>query len=268
MINFLTTILTCIVCCFLMLFGAYGAIEESDFESLKTDISSAWSAEPEKRPSESTGDNTEKPGEPSGDIGTGDIEVVENPALDAFMKLYESYDPDLVDINKQVLTSMISSAIPEDNASKATAETIINNYIDNLYKAMDDLQGDENTTEEEREQAKQEFAERESAAYTGLMKTVESAMNGEADADQIILDVTDDVLGSEPITNTIESACDDIDDDAKEQIKNAINSAHDLNSNNQEITEEEKQDKADQLNKLAELFGIDLGAGYAPNTEE
>ncbi len=268
MINFLTTLLTCIVCCFLMLFGAYGAIEESNFESLKTDISSAWSSEPEKRPSESTGDNTEKPGEPSEDVGTGDIEVVENPALDAFMKLYESYDPDLVDINKQVLSSMISSAIPDDNASKATAENIINSYIDSLYKAMDDLQSDENATEEEKEQAKQEFAERESAAYTGLIKTIESAMNDEADADQIVLDTTDDVLSSELITETIEKVNGDIDDDAKEQLKNAINSAHDLNSNNEEITEEEKQEKADQLNKLAELFGIDLGAGYAPNTEE
>lgn len=269
-INFLTTLLTCVVCCFIMLFGAYGTIEETDLDSFTSEVKSAWASEPEKRPQgDVIEDDTQKPTDtPSEDIGGDDTEIIDNAAVNAFMKLYESYDPDLVDINKQVLSNMITSAIPDDNASKGAAESIINSYIDSLYSAMDDLQSDENATEEEKEQAKKEFAERESAAYAGLMDAVEEATNGEATAGQTVLDAADDVLASQTISNTIESARDDIDDDAKEQIKNAINSAHDLNSSNEEITEEEKQEKADQLNRLAELFGIDLGGAYAPSTEE
>lgn len=272
MINFLTTVLTCIICCLLVLFGATETIDNSDFGGIVVDITEAWASEPDKRPTEDIGGTTQKPdtpvtpGESEGESGT---EIIGNDALDAFSKLYDSYDPDLVDINKQVLSNMITSSIPDDNGSKNAAESIINNYVDSLYGAMDDLyNSSEGATEEEKEQAKQEFVERESAAYTGLMEAVDQATNGEADANQTMLNAADDILSSEIITGTIETSRDSINNETKEQLKNAINGAHDLNSADETLTEEEKQQKSEQLDELAKLFGIDLNGSYLPEAGE
>lgn len=272
MINFLTTVLTCIICCLLVLFGVSETVDNSDFGGIVADITEAWASEPDKRPTEDIGGTTQKPDAPvtpgEGEIG-GSTEIIGNDALDAFSKLYDSYDPDLVDINKQVLSNMITSSIPDDNGSKNAAESIINNYVDSLYGAMDDLyNSSEGATEEEKEQAKQEFVERESAAYTGLMEAVDQATNGEADANQTMLNAADDILSSEIITGTVESSRDSINDETKEQLKNAINGAHDLNSADESLTEEEKQQKSEQLDELAKLFGIDLNGSYLPKTGE
>lgn len=269
MINFLTTLLTCIMCCLLVLFGVSEAVDNSSIGVIIADVSEALASEPDKRPTEDIGGTTQKPDTPDipgeGESGT---EIIGNAAIDAFNELYDSYDPDLVDINKQVLSNMIASSISDDNGSKNAAESIINNYVDSLYGAMDELYNAEGATEEEKEQAKKEFVERESAAYTGLMEAVDQATNGEADANQTMLNAADDILNSQIITDTIESSRDSINDETKEQLKNAINGAHDLNSADETLTEEEKQQKSEQLNELAKLFGIDLNGSYLPKTGE
>jgi len=160
----------------------------------------------------------------------------------------------------------VPDAEPDDDDSETSStinDLVINmggNYYENLQKEMEkDIEMNKNATEEEKQAAKKEFIEKESAALEGLLNI---ATKPEETTDEQLLDsvdavlksdvclgtVTDTVNSDSTLSETIQDA--NIGESVKAEIENKINDA---------MSSTDDQEKLEQYKNLADIFGITLG---------
>ena len=160
----------------------------------------------------------------------------------------------------------VPDAEPDDDDSETSStinDLVINmggNYYENLQKEMEkDIEMNKNATEEEKQAAKKEFIEKETAALEGLLNI---ATKPEETTDEQLLDsvdavlksdvclgtVTDTVNSDSTLSETIQDA--NIGESVKAEIENKINDA---------MNNTTDQEKMEQYKNLADIFGITLG---------
>ena len=155
---------------------------------------------------------------------------------------------------------------PEDDepeTGNAINDLVINmgsNYYENLQKEMEkDIETNKDATEEEKQAAKQEFIEKETAALEGLLniatkpeETTEEQLLDSVDAvlksDVCLGTVTDTVNSDSTLSETIQDA--NIGESVKAEIENKINDA---------MSSTTDQEKLEQYKNLADIFGITIG---------
>lgn len=273
MIKIVINIIAFLLSLIIIAFGGYQTVVKSDFNTIASDFQSALETKPEMPPKE------EKPNdeEPAPPVGGEDIEIPDMPdipvfggdAVDTFSQLFDTYDPDLAEINKQILSNMVSTVIPEGTSNGDAVSSLVNSYIDQLYTEIDNIQlENENATEEEKAAAKEEFAQKEAAAYEGLMNLVNSTTNEEASSEEAVMESVDAILDSKVVSSTIQDAAEDLDESTKNQIQGAIQGAIDANRGDEDLTEEERQEKEDRFKALADLFGVVIDGNSAGEIPE
>lgn len=287
MIKFLIQLLTFIVSAAILASGTVASLGNSDVAGVVGEIKEVIkeTAVPEKPVTPTPGNpDGSTPGNPSEDTPCTkhkdeDLDYVcdvcgakldkpasEKTAADAFESLFESYDPDCADINKQLLSNAINSSITNVEGDSADMlSDIADAYINRLYKGIEDVQqSTEGATEEEREQAKKEFAQKEADAFESLTSIVtKTAVDGDQLDEEEILDSVGDIIDSEiclgtvdsimeneKIADEVKSASSSLSEERKNDIADMINNAkNDSSSSNS---------KKESLDNLAKLLGITL----------
>ena len=269
-----TSTVAIILCIIVLAVGVYLSIVRSDFTGIKEDFERAKNTpffhasaeEPDGTP-----DDPSTPGDPSNpdDPSTPDTPVTpeepESSPEDTYKDLFDSYNPDFADINKQILSNTINNTIA--NGGGETTEglsNVVNTYVDELYKEIDNIQSaNPEATEEELAQARDEFAQKESEAFDGLNEIMTEASKGTAPNEETVVESVESVLDSTVCLNTvtnvvtndaettekIQQATESMSEETKTEIENLLNSAY----NNPENAGKEESYEA-----LASLFGITL----------
>ena len=207
------------------------------------------------------GSETDKPGE-----GDDSSDVVESPIdKEAMTDIYDTYNPITAEINKEILSSTITGNLDTESEEGSLAADIVISYVDNLYNAIGESQANTKEkvesgemTEEEAEQAKQEFIEKETAALDSMMGLVGSMNSEEGPTEEQIEKVVDNILDSTVVSSTIKDNSSMIDESTKQNISDILQGVVDSANGNEELTEEEKNDLVDRYKGIADLFGITL----------
>lgn len=271
MLKILVTVVTLLLSIAIIAFGVSMTVESSDFDAIKYDYAVALQTPilPPQRP--------EAPDTPTGPETPVDPENPDNPGeeitppeeedggLGIFGDLFDTYNPDFADINKQVLSNAVSNVIPEDQSEVGgTLDTVINTYIDNLYGEIDKIHTDtEGATEEEKAAAKEEFAQKEMDAFNGLTEIVTHTTAGHTPDEETVVDSVAAVLDSTVCLETvvqvstedpesterIQQATENLTPETKQEIEDLINNAY---------SDPENEGKEDYYKAVADLFGITL----------
>lgn len=214
-----------------------------------------------EKPGDDTGSETEKPGD---DDDSSDI--IDSPIdKEAMTDIYETYNPVTAEINKEILSNTITENLDTDSEEGALAADFVISYVDNLYSAIGDSYEDTQAkvesgemTEEEAEQAKKEFIEKETAALDSMMGLVGSMNSEEGPSEEQLEQAVDTILDSTVVSNTIKDNAEMIDEESKNDLQDALQSAVDSVNGNVELGESEKEELVDRYKGIADLFGIEL----------
>lgn len=212
--------------------------------------------------------NPENPTDKPTDDPTDEPETPANTAADAIKGMIDNYNDVVAGTTQNMVSSTITNMIPDSNENKDVITDTLDTYFDNLYTAIEEKKAETDNMEdsEAAEQAKTEFAEKESAALSGVMNIVSAAGSSEIDEEEMTESV-DAILDStvclETITTTITE-----DEKMKEDVKNATANMDEstkatIESSIQQKLEENPENE-EQYQKLAELFGITLNGFKIP----
>lgn len=269
MTKLVLTIISLLLSVVMVAGGGIMSFQKSDFGAIMADFEEAVKIELPAAPE--TPVDPELPGDvetPVDPENPGDDEVVEpEKETSIFSDIFDSYNPEFADLNKQVLSNAISSVIPEGNeGATADVDEILSSYVDNLYAEIDRIQTENpDATEEELNAARDEFAQKEDAAFQGLTEIMsQTTMSGEAPNEETVVEsvnailnstvclgtVTDVVTSDSEVSNKIEESTNTMTPEIKTQIENIINEAY---------TNPENAGKEEDYKALASLFGITLG---------
>lgn len=290
MIKFLINILTILLCGFIIFTGGSKAVTNSIpvFSSMMMEIQTVLQETPAIPDS---GDNGGSSGNvPGGDVGgehgggsvidpenpsdkpsdnpTDDSGTTTNTTADAIKGMIDNYNDVVAGTTQSMVSNAITNMIPESNENKDVITDTLDTYFDNLYTAIEEKKAETDNMEdsEAAEQAKTEFAEKESAALNGVMNIVGAAGSSEVD-DEKMTESVDAILDStvclETITTTITE-----DEKMKEDVKNATANMNEetkatIENSIQQKLEENPQNE-EKYQKLAELFGITLNGSKVP----
>ena len=290
MIKFLINILTILLCGFIIFTGGSKAVTNSIpvFSSMMMEIQTVLQETPAIPDS---GDNGGSSGNvPGGDVGgeqgggsvidpenpsdkpsdnpTDDSGTTTNTTADAIKGMIDNYNDVVAGTTQSMVSNAITNMIPESNENKDVITDTLDTYFDNLYTAIEEKKAETDNMEdsEAAEQAKTEFAEKESAALNGVMNIVGAAGSSEVD-DEKMTESVDAILDStvclETITTTITE-----DEKMKEDVKNATANMNEETKATIENSIQQKLDENPQneekYQKLAELFGITLNGSKVP----
>ena len=290
MIKFLINILTILLCGFIIFTGGSKAVTNSIpvFSSMMMEIQTVLQETPAIPDS---GDNGGSSGNvPGGDVGgehgggsvidpenpsdkpsdnpTDDSGTTTNTTADAIKGMIDNYNDVVAGTTQSMVSNAITNMIPEGNENKDVITDTLETYFDNLYTAIEEKKAETDNMEdsEAAEQAKTEFAEKESAALNGVMNIVGAAGSSEVD-DEKMTESVDAILDStvclETITTTITE-----DEKMKEDVKNATANMGEATKATIESSIQQKLDEnpqnEEQYQKLAELFGITLNGSKVP----
>ncbi|MBQ9978469.1 MAG: hypothetical protein IJP20_01595 [Clostridia bacterium] len=214
-----------------------------------------------EKPEDGTGSETDKPGE---DDDSSDI--VDSPIdKEAMTDIYETYNPVTAEINKEILSNTITGTLDTDSEEGALAADIVISYVDNLYSAISDSYEDTQAkvesgemTEEEAEQAKKEFIEKETAALDSMMGLVGSMNSDEGPSEEQLEQAVDTILDSTVVSNTIKENAETIDKESKDELQDVLQSAVDSVNGDVELGQSEKEELVNRYKDIAGLFGIEL----------
>ena len=214
-----------------------------------------------EKPEDGTGSETDKPGE---DDDSSDI--VDSPIdKEAMTDIYETYNPVTAEINKEILSNTITGTLDTDSEEGALAADIVISYVDNLYSAIGDSYEDTQAkvesgemTEEEAEQAKNEFIEKETAALDSMMGLVGSMNSDEGPTEEQLEQAVDTILDSTVVSNTIKENAETIDKESKDELQDVLQSAVDSVNGDVELGQSEKEELVNRYKDIAGLFGIEL----------
>lgn len=269
MIKLALTIISLLLSVVMVIGGGVMSFQKSDFDAIKTDFEEAIKIElpvaPETPSDPELPGDSETPSDPE-NPGEGETPVPEEKS-NIFADIFDSYNPEFADLNKQVLSNAISGVIPEGNQDSATdIDEILSSYVDNLYNEIDRIQAENpDATEEELNAARDEFAQKEDAAFQGLTEIVsQTTMSGEAPNEETVVEsvnailnstvclgtVTDVVTSDSEVSTKIEESTQSMTPEVKGQIEELINDAY---------TNPENAGKEADYEALASLFGITLG---------
>ena len=290
MIKFLINILTILLCGFIIFTGGSKAVTNRIpvFSSMMMEIQTVLQETPAIPDS---GDNGGSSGNvPGGDVGgehgggsvidpenpsdkpsdnpTDDSGTTTNTTADAIKGMIDNYNDVVAGTTQSMVSNAITNMIPESNENKDVITDTLDTYFDNLYTAIEEKKAETDNMEdsEAAEQAKTEFAEKESAALNGVMNIVGAAGSSEVD-DEKMTESVDAILDStvclETITTTITE-----DEKMKEDVKNATANMNEetkatIENSIQQKLEENPQNE-EKYQKLAELFGITLNGSKVP----
>ncbi len=295
MIKFLLNILTILLCGFIIFMGGSKAVSNSIpvFSNMMAEIQTVLQEKPVIPDSGDNGGSSGNVpgGDVEGDTGDGDesgdsVIDPENPSdkpsdnptdepgtttnttADAIKGMIDNYNDVVAGTTQNMVSNAITNMIPDSNENKDVITDTLDTYFDNLYTAIEEKKAetDEMEDSEAAEQAKTEFAEKESAALNGVMNIVGAAGSSEVDEEKMTESV-DAILDStvclETITTTITE-----DEKMKEDVKNATANMDEetkanIESSIQQKLEENPQNE-EQYQKLAELFGITLNGFKVP----
>lgn len=155
---------------------------------------------------------------------------------------------------------------PEEGGTTEIEEMIggiVNTYVDNLFAEIENQQAaNAGASEEEAAAARDEFIEREAEAFAGLVNVVNNPGTTEEESEQQLIQSVDAVLNSTVVlgtvsqsvennpelTETIQEATSNMNEEVKNDIQNKIEEA--MNAN---------PEKEQQYKDLANLFGITFG---------
>ena len=194
----------------------------------------------------------------SGGSGSGsDTPPVEDDEDISFDDIFtgnfgSSFDPD-VDIEDD----------PENNESSEVEDYVVQiagTYYDKLQEGIQaHQQAHADATPEEQAAAKEEFVQRESEAFAGVVNIITKA--DEAEEDEIVQSVdavlnstvclntvTESIENDESISSSVQESTADMDEATKDEIKAKLDAALEENPENER-----------QYTYLADLFGITLG---------
>ncbi len=283
MFKFLINLATLVLSIAILAFGGVMTVQESDFDAIANDFQAALETPllPEMPDTPSTpGDQPGEvqPGQPGGEQPGGQPggeqpgEPTTPPTsnmANTFEQLFDTYNPAFSDINQQVISNSITNMLPEDNGRANSYSDVVNTYVDNLYSEIENIQGStEGATEEEIAQARQEFAERESAAYNGLVEIMtETTVSGTTPNEETVVESVDALLNSTVCLNTvstvvaenaeitgqIQDATQNLTPETQTAIEEKINEYYNANPEN-----------AAAYENLASLFGITLNGAQLP----
>lgn len=279
MLKILIQILTLVSTAAILFFGALGSYKSSDINSFVDDLQQALYASP-SHPDDSTGNggdtsdkvnctnHKDENGDYICDICGASIEHDDDKKQtpeDSFASLFENYDPEYAEINKQVLSNAINSTLVDSGDNTGLLSDIVDAYLDELYSHLDNLHSsNSDASAEELEQAKQEFAKNESKALDGFTDIVtniavdDSEINEEKIISSVESVIESDVclstIGSitksnSDITDKVQSATAGLDAETKSSIENILENAK---SNTEDAS------KIESIEALANMLGITL----------
>ena len=290
MIKFLINILTILLCGFIIFTGGSKAVTNSIpvFSNMMMEIQTVLQETPVIPDSGDNGGSSggEQGGDVGGEHGGGSVIDPENPSdkpsdnptddsgtttnttADAIKGMIDNYNDVVAGTTQSMVSNAITNMIPESNENKDVITDTLDTYFDNLYTAIEEKKAETDNMEdsEAAEQAKTEFAEKESAALNGVMNIVGAAGSSEVD-DEKMTESVDAILDStvclETITTTITE-----DEKMKEDVKNATANMNEetkatIENSIQQKLEENPQNE-EKYQKLAELFGITLNGSKVP----
>lgn len=290
MIKFLINILTILLCGFIIFTGGSKAVSNSIpvFSNMMMEIQTVLQETPVIPDSGDNGGSSggEQGGDVGGEHGGGSVIDPENPSdkpsdnptddsgtttnttADAIKGMIDNYNDVVAGTTQSMVSNAITNMIPESNENKDVITDTLDTYFDNLYTAIEEKKAETDNMEdsEAAEQAKTEFAEKESAALNGVMNIVGAAGSSEVD-DEKMTESVDAILDStvclETITTTITE-----DEKMKEDVKNATANMNEetkatIENSIQQKLEENPQNE-EKYQKLAELFGITLNGSKVP----
>ena len=290
MIKFLLNILTILLCGFIIFTGGSKAVSNSIpvFSNMMMEIQTVLQETPVIPDSGDNGGSSggEQGGDVGGEHGGGSVIAPENPSdkpsdnptddsgtttnttADAIKGMIDNYNDVVAGTTQSMVSNAITNMIPESNENKDVITDTLDTYFDNLYTAIEEKKAETDNMEdsEAAEQAKTEFAEKESAALNGVMNIVGAAGSSEVD-DEKMTESVDAILDStvclETITTTITE-----DEKMKEDVKNATANMNEetkatIENSIQQKLEENPQNE-EKYQKLAELFGITLNGSKVP----
>ncbi len=297
MIKFLVDIITLILCCGIIFIGGTKTFENSKagLNDFMADFELVLNSTPEI-PDVDGGDTDNNEGDNSGENNNGgnvggdkveddDVpgdeedtndkpgEAPEVPSTttqttETIKGMIDNYNPAVAETTQNMMTETIENSIPDSNPNKDVITDAIGTYFDNLYAAIGEKKDETDDMDDEAaEQAKTEFAEKESAALNGIVTIVGVANSGEADEEKItesvdaILDstvcletVTTTITEDENMKQDIQKATENMNDQTKTTIKEKIQEKIEENRNSENYDPQ----KEDQYKALAELFGIKI----------
>ena len=290
MIKFLLNILTILLCGFIIFTGGSKAVSNSIpvFSNMMMEIQTVLQETPVIPDSGDNGGSSggEQGGDVGGEHGGGSVIDPENPSdkpsdnptddsgtttnttADAIKGMIDNYNDVVAGTTQSMVSNAITNMIPESNENKDVITDTLDTYFDNLYTAIEEKKAETDNMEdsEAAEQAKTEFAEKESAALNGVRNIVGAAGSSEVD-DEKMTESVDAILDStvclETITTTITE-----DEKMKEDVKNATANMNEetkatIENSIQQKLEENPQNE-EKYQKLAELFGITLNGSKVP----
>lgn len=285
MIKLLVNIATILLCCFIIYMGATKTINNSSpvFGQMVAEIQTVLQEQPVIPDSGNGGDDSGEgtPGGDSseeGDVGGGsgsttpeqpsDPETPETPetpsntTADTIKGMIDNYNEVIANTTQNMISSSISSMIPDENQNKEVISDAVDTYFDKLYSAIENKKNETDGMDDAdaAEQAKTEFAEKESAALNGLMTIVGAASSGET-KDEELTESVDAILESEVCLETITETITE-DPKMQEDVKNATSSMTEETKTSIEDAIQQKlqenPEKEEQYQKLADLLGIQL----------
>lgn len=281
--KFLVQLLTLVVSVVILFFGAKESYDKTDIGAMIEDFQMAMQTTP-ATPDDGTTDPTPDP-TPDPDPVPCDhvdedkdgkcdkcLETVgtssgsEQLSSDKFASLYDNYDPEFADINKQVLSNAINSSLVDAGTDDTgLLSDIVDTYIDQLYGHLDNVHSaNEGATPEEQEQAKKEFAEKESQALEGFTDIITNvAVKGEDVKEDEVVSSVEKVLESDVCLNTVASVSKS-NSDITDMVQDATQGmSSETKSDIENMLNEAKSSatdpaKKESLDALANMFGITL----------
>lgn len=282
MIKFLINIATILLCCFIIFMGATKTINNSKpvIYVMLADFQTVLQEQPVIPDSGNGGDDSGEvtPGGDSsegGDVGGGSgsttpeqpsnpetPETPSNSTADTIKGMIDNYNEVIANTTQNMISNSITNIIPDDNENKEVISEAVDTYFDKLYSAIENKKNETDGMDDAdaAEQAKTEFAEKESAALNGLMTIVGAASSGET-KDEELTESVDAILDSEVCLETITET---ITEDAKmqEDVKNATSTMTEETKTSIEESLQQKlqenPEKEEQYQKLADLLGVQL----------
>ena len=282
MIKFLINIATILLCCFIIFMGATKTINNSKpvICVMLADFQTVLQEQPVIPDSGNSGDDSGEgtPGGDSsegGDVGGGSgsttpeqpsnpetPETPSNSTADTIKGMIDNYNEVIANTTQNMISNSITNIIPDDNENKEVISEAVDTYFDKLYSAIENKKNETDGMDDAdaAEQAKTEFAEKESAALNGLMTIVGAASSGET-KDEELTESVDAILESDVCLETITETITE-DPKMQEDVKNATSSMTEETKTSIEDAIQQKlqenPEKEEQYQKLADLLGIQL----------
>ena len=279
MIKLLVNIATILLCCFIIYMGATKTINNSSpvLGQMVAEIQTVLQEQPVIPDSGNGGDDSGEgtPGGDSseeGDVGGGsgsttpeqpsDPETPSNTTADTIKGMIDNYNEVIANTTQNMISNSITNIIPDDNENKEVISDAVDTYFDKLYSAIENKKNETDGMDDAdaAEQAKTEFAEKESAALNGLMTIVGAASSGET-KDEELTESVDAILESEVCLETITETITE-DPKMQEDVKNATSGMTEETKTSIEDAIQQKlqenPEKEEQYQKLADLLGIQL----------